>query len=259
MDLQNHRRNMTKYYRRGSREDPPFENNNLRRKRTIVFELSLLQSLLLAILFIISFVWMFYFGLTLGRQFPRDENKSSLLHKIAIALGYRHGKKELVAEKSDKEKGSSPGEMQLSLTYHQELSKPASSFPPPPKTKPDTTQKKQRKEELQSHQPSTLATTLPTREDREIIKPETSPITTVESTGEKYTVLVASFKSPENAGRLEQMLKSKGYVVYRQEMVIRNETWYRIMVGSFDNRDSAARFMAMFNEKEGLKGVVVRK
>lgn len=262
MELQNYSRNGTRYYRKGGREDPPFEK---KRRKTIVFEITLLQAFFLAVIFFAGFGWMFSLGITLGKQFPADESRLSLLQKLALALGYDNTKKDTLASKTNGGKTSSPAEIQLNLTYHEELSKPlpySISSNPPSKTRSDTTQKQQRKEPPQTQQTlsSSSSSPPPPRDDtKEPAKPEMNPTTTVENTGEKYTVLVASFKSSDNAGRLEQMLKSKGYVVSRQETVIRNETWYRVMVGNFDSRDSAVRFMAMFNEKEGLKGVVVRK
>lgn len=263
MDWHNNRRNVT-IYRRGGREDPSFENKRvLKKKRTIIFEFTYPQICFFIVVVTISFMWIFYLGLTLGRQFPEDEHKLSLAQKLAVAMGYNYAKKETSSEKSNQDKPASPGEMQLNLTYYQELSKPLitsanTSTSRPSKTGQETPKKQQRQENVQTQQQSVLPPA-PTHREDIVVKPETSSTVTVESTGEKYTVLVASFRSPENANRLEQTLRSKGYIVSRQETVIRNETWYRITVGNFDSRDSAVRFMAMFNEKEGLKGVVVRK
>lgn len=257
--------NTHRTYQRRAREEPYSDRNRSpKRKKTIIFELTLFQFFVLVAVCFLSFVWMFSLGFTIGKQFPEDEARRSLLQKIAIALGYARGKTTVARNEPDKQATPPPGEMQLNLAYHQELSKPVLPAQPPAQTNASSQnakpQKQQRKETTQTQkEPAPLPPPPPHREEKEIPKPESSPTTIVESTGEKYTVLVASFKSAENAGRLEQMLRSKGYIVSRQETVIRNETWYRVLVGNFDNRESAQKFTAMFNEKEGLKGVVVRK
>jgi len=272
MDSREYRWNTSNYYRRMAREESSFGRNirNPAKRRTISFELTPLQFLAVIVVFFLSFAWIFCLGVTIGKQFPEDREKLSLLQKIALAMGYSSGKKTSTETKSDQDKVPSPGEMQLNLTYHKELSKPATgltshvssvSKPTSGSRTPESTKAQSSKETSNLNVPPS-STKEEKKEEKEQPKLEnmsSTPTATIESTGEKYTVLVASFKSPENAGRLEQMLRAKGYMVSRQETLIKNETWYRVMVGNFDNREAAVRFMAMFNEKEGLKGVVVRK
>jgi len=272
MDPREHRWNTSNYYRRMAREEPSFGRNmrSSPKRRTISFELTPLQSFAIIVVFFLSFAWIFCLGVTVGKQFPEDKEKLSLLQKIALVMGYNSGKKTSTEAKSDQDKVPSPGEMQLSLTYHKELSRPApgltsrpvSTSKPSSTSQPAGTTKNQPTKETSNLNVPPPPSKEEKKEEKEHPKLEDmtpTPTTTIESTGEKYTVLVASFKSPENAGRLEQMLRTKGYMVSRQETLIKNETWYRVMVGNFDNREAAVRFMAMFNEKEGLKGVVVRK
>lgn len=266
MGINDRRFNSNRIYERKNREElSPDRSWVTKRKRTILFELTLFQFFILLTVCLISFVWMFSLGLTLGRQFPEEESKQSLLQKVAVALGYRRDRSSTAKTKSDGEKSTPPSEMQLALTYHNELSKPLvpgiTSSQTMSSSKTAGQPKQQRRENPQPQKEPASPQPQQIREEREkeTTKPEPSPTTTVESTGEKYTVLVASFRSGDNAGRLEQMLRSKGYIVSRQETVIRNETWHRVMVGNFDSRESAQRFTAMFNEKEGLKGVVIRK
>ncbi|MEJ5300378.1 MAG: SPOR domain-containing protein [Thermodesulforhabdaceae bacterium] len=257
-----------------AREEPSSYRNirGSEKKRTLSFELTLLQSCLLAVIFFFSFVWVFYVGVTVGKHFPEDKGKLSLLQKIALAMGYNPGKKVSAETKKEQEASPSPGEMQLELAYHKELSKPvaestsritpivhSSTTLQTTKTPRKTTSLQPPKESSSSYVAVTPSPVLDDKERSKLDVVDTPPTTTIESTGEKYTVLVASFKSAENAGKLEQTLKAKGYMVSRHETVVKNETWYRVTVGNFDSRESAVRFMAMFNEKEGLKGVVIRK
>ncbi len=227
----------------------------------MTISLSIVQTVLLVVVIFGGFLWMFALGVTVGRQFPEDNAQLSLLQHIALKLGYTHRK----GDSSQNSQGTKPqfvepGEMQVALTYHQGLTTPPPSTPSSSSqlvhgaTKPQPSREKKPPFELST--PPTPPPAAP-KEERERDIP--TKVESIETTGERYTLLVASFKSPENAAKLEQILRAKGYNVSREETRINNETWHRVTVGTFDNRDVAMRFMGMFNEKERLRGVLIRR
>ncbi len=223
-------------------------NGKVRKKRKVIIELTIFQFFGLLVALFLGFLWMFAVGLTIGRNFPQDEGKFSLMQKIVIAMGYKPKE----AKEKEKSEPPKPREIQASLNYHQELTKP---FIPNQPTQKVTSSSKQKLSSLLPPPPPSQPSIVSTGAER-----ESQPTTvTPPSSEEKYTVLVASFKNLENASKMEQMLKSKGYIVNVEETKVNNETWYRITVGNFDSREVAMKFMAMFNEKERLKGVLIRK
>ena len=76
---------------------------------------------------------------------------------------------------------------------------------------------------------------------------------------EYYTIMVASLKNVENARALLARLKKQGYGP-RMESVTLDDggRWYRVLVGSFSNREEAQQFAAEFNAKEKEKSLVLR-
>jgi cell division septation protein DedD len=76
---------------------------------------------------------------------------------------------------------------------------------------------------------------------------------------EAHALLVASLRSEENAQKLVQQLRAKGYDA-RLQTLDKSEggRWYRVIVGSFKNREEAQRFAAEFNKREKAQGMAVR-
>jgi cell division septation protein DedD len=72
-------------------------------------------------------------------------------------------------------------------------------------------------------------------------------------------LLVASLRSHGNAQKLVQQLRAKGY---DPQLDTLDKTdggrWYRVMVGSFTNREDAQRFVAEFNKREKAQAMVIR-
>jgi cell division septation protein DedD len=77
---------------------------------------------------------------------------------------------------------------------------------------------------------------------------------------EQFTLLVASLKDPENAQKLMDQLKGKGYTPKLESLDLNGGgRWNRVLVGSFQSRDSALKFAAEFNRKESMEGLVIRE
>ncbi|MBW1975295.1 MAG: SPOR domain-containing protein [Deltaproteobacteria bacterium] len=208
-----------------------FQKGN--KKKGIRFELTIPQALLLGAVICGLMLWMFGLGLTVGRGISPDtgEKTKNLLQKAAIKLGYKPAAPLLPPSYS---KAIEEAEkMELSLTYHKALTTPA-----PPSRK----------------------TLKPKPEPEPEPEEEPKEISDEENTGTAgFTVLVASFKEPKNASNLERILKSKGYPVTKQTVKIKDVTWHRVLVGNFETREDALRFVELFNKKEKMEGIVIQR
>ncbi len=69
----------------------------------------------------------------------------------------------------------------------------------------------------------------------------------------KYTVQIASFKKIDNAHRYVKQLKNKGYPAFITKSQIDKATWYRVRVGTFNDRKKAYKYSKMIKSKEKLK------
>lgn len=77
---------------------------------------------------------------------------------------------------------------------------------------------------------------------------------------EQFTLLVASLKDPENAQKLMEQLQAKGYTPKLEALDLNGGgRWNRVLVGSFQSRESALKFAADFNKKESMEGLVIRE
>ena len=85
-----------------------------------------------------------------------------------------------------------------------------------------------------------------------ISKPETSvsaKLPNIDPNGQ-FTVQIASFKNEADARKLQNKLKSAGYPAFIKQANIGQETWFRLRVGTFTNKDQAKTYGDMLLKKE---------
>lgn len=105
------------------------------------------------------------------------------------------------------------------------------------------------------HSPETkinLKVEKPQLSNKPVSKPETSVSTTlpkIDPNGQ-YTVQIASFKNEADARKLQNKLKSSGYPAFIKQANIDQETWFRLRVGTFTNKDQAKTYGDMLLKKE---------
>lgn len=89
----------------------------------------------------------------------------------------------------------------------------------------------------------------------EIKQPKTASVADFPETDPdgKYTVQIASFKKIDNAHRYVKQLKNKGYPAFITKALIKDSTWYRVRVGTFNDRKKACKYSKMIKNKEKLK------
>ncbi|MGI9534748.1 MAG: SPOR domain-containing protein [Thermodesulfobacteriota bacterium] len=72
--------------------------------------------------------------------------------------------------------------------------------------------------------------------------------------GGKYTVQLGSFQNIDTAYKLEKSLNEKGYPSFVVKAVIPEKgTWYRVRVGTFNNKDKASDYAEKIKNKEKLE------
>jgi cell division protein FtsN len=72
-----------------------------------------------------------------------------------------------------------------------------------------------------------------------------------------WTVQVNSTTNPEQARELARNLKGKGYDAYTVQAPVRGQTWYRVRVGRFANREKAREMEARLKVREGMENAYV--
>ncbi|MCE5333586.1 MAG: SPOR domain-containing protein [Desulfobacteraceae bacterium] len=213
--------------------------------------------------------FMFVLGLLVGRGIALvNSDDFSARAEIMRFLGLDRQVGQPAAKAGDS--WSDPRKMLESLNYYEDLTQKASTVPPPsarpaladsaaPAAGMEPPPKEVTREAKRTvSQPQPVPERAPAPEPE---KPAKSPAPgAVSLPGEQYTLLVASLKDKDNAQRLFDQLRSKGYTPRLEALDLNGGgAWTRVLVGSFQSREAAIRFAAEFNKKENMEGLVVRE
>lgn len=75
----------------------------------------------------------------------------------------------------------------------------------------------------------------------------------------KFTVQVGSYATESEAEGQAKQLKNKGWAAFYVPANVSGKTWYRVMVGTFNNHNSAQAFRKDFMKESGMKSALVQK
>lgn len=75
----------------------------------------------------------------------------------------------------------------------------------------------------------------------------------------KYTVQVASYADETEAKKHAGDLKEKGWHAFYLAANVSGKTWYRVVVGLFNNQEKAKEFRAQFMKESNAKAAIVQK
>jgi len=75
----------------------------------------------------------------------------------------------------------------------------------------------------------------------------------------KYTVQVGSYLDEKEAKTRAADLKGKGWNAFYLPATVKGKTWYRVLVGLFNNQDSAKQFRAQFMKEANTQSAIVQK
>ncbi len=214
---------------------------------------------------VLALAWMFVFGILIGRGIPLvSSDELSLNAHLMRFLGL--GKQ--AAQQPPPEAAEtfdSPQSMLQTLDYFQDLTQsdapnapslrrlPTMPTPPPKQPAPETPDQKTKAPAEQPKPPSDP------RSPHSLQAPSREP--GPPATGsEHFTLLVSSLKDADNAQKLVDQLRTKGYSPRIETLNLSGSgRWNRVLIGFFPNRDEALRFASEFNRKEHTEGLVIRE
>jgi cell division septation protein DedD len=75
----------------------------------------------------------------------------------------------------------------------------------------------------------------------------------------KFSVQVASYADEKQAKDHAADLKGKGWTAFYLSANVKGHTWFRVLVGLFENPKSADEFRAQFEKDAGVKSAIVQK
>lgn len=224
------------------------------------FELSRLQLSLCCFGFLAALSWMFVFGLLVGRGVPLVDPSDISFHAVFLRfLGLN--KSPAKPPPNEAQTWEDQKKMLETLKYYEDLTQkgvsPGSrSNPSSPGGASHPTAKGPAENPAQVRQKTPAPPEVPT----DIARGQSAPDAAgPETSGEQFTLLISSLRDSENAQRLLDQLKTKGYPVRIESLDLSGARWNRVLVGSFQSRADALRFAAEFNRKEKMEGLVIRE
>ena len=99
----------------------------------------------------------------------------------------------------------------------------------------------------------------PTDGMKEERKPSSALPSVASSAIGKYTVQVASYADEKEAKGHAAGLKGKGYNAFYLPANVNGRTWFRVLVGLFNNSKTAGDFRAQFMKEANTKSAIVQK
>lgn len=242
----------------GKLQEPPRGGGRAKKPGRYRFEYTFPQLLLRAFAAVMVCSWMFALGVFVGRGVPVAESGNvSLRDQFMRVLGLTRepaGRSGRAAEIWE-----DPEKTLAELDYHAALTQRPHSSPEKSSGKSESFVKgrvpKTAAAPATVHSPQESARA----EDQAPGKKEEAPPPPIVLATGQFSVLIASMSRQENAQKMLQQLQSKGYSP--QMEVIKNTEgvrWYRILVGSFKDREEAQRYVADLNRREKLQAMVIR-
>lgn len=213
-----------------------------------------------------ALTWMFVFGILVGRGIPlvSSEELSVRAHLLRfLGLGPQVAKQ---AEPEAAEHFDSPRTMLETLDYYLSLTRKNDTGPPPlrPVANPPSPAAKPPGDPAAQKQASP-SPGQPPRPQEDSAGPASQTAAASDSSApehlsEHFSLLVSSMKEAENAQRLLDQLRGKGYAPRIETVNLGGSgRWNRVLVGYFASREEAMRFAAEFNRKERMEALVVRE
>lgn len=94
------------------------------------------------------------------------------------------------------------------------------------------------------------------KQEKKSLLSKNTPLPPVVPDGQ-YTIQIGSFKNEADAKKLQNKLKSKGYPAFLKQVTIGQDTWFRLRIGTFENKDQAKIYgdILLIKEPELIKSV----
>lgn len=232
------------------------------------FELSRKKLFFYVLSFATALCWMFVLGVLVGRGISLvDSEDISLKAEFIRFLGLGEQTGQPVPKAA--ETWGDPRKMMESLNYYEDLTGQGTPSPAAPikagRPEGPAAADPTAAEPVKEHVAKRLhagSSAQPEPERQPPAEPKAAKAGPPPAPGfsEQFTLLVASLKDPENAQRLMEQLKAKGYAPRLEGLDLNGGgKWNRVLVGAFQTREAALKFAADFNRKESMEGLVIRE
>jgi len=242
-------------------------------KKRFRFECGTTRLVMYCLVLVAGFSWMFVLGVLVGRGIPLVSSRDFSFHAQFVKfLGL--GKEPPQPPANVAETWENPKEIMQSLTYYEDLTKkggPPSPLPKPPSPPADAVQKgpagdnTSPKPAAPAASPAPLPAAQAEQHAAQTVRKAPVPESPKETAGpepgaEHFTLLISSLREVENANRIMEQLRSKGYSPRLDSLDLSESgRWNRVLIGSFRSREEALHFAAEFNRKERMEGLVIRE
>jgi cell division septation protein DedD len=229
------------------------------------FELGYWELISCSLGMVVALAWMFVFGILIGRGIPLvSSDDISLQAHLMRFLGMGTPTAQQPRPEVD-ETLDSPQKMLQALDYYEDLTQSDTPHAPTLRHLPTVPVPPAKQPAAALPNPKTKAAGEPTQPNQE---PRSAPPQQASlresgppgSASEHFTLLVSSLKDADNAQKLVEQLRTKGYSPRIESINLGGSgRWNRVLVGIFKNREEALRFASEFNRKEHTEGLVIRE
>jgi len=216
------------------------------------------------VVFLIS-AWMFFLGVLVGRgMFPLSFDINALEKKIAELKETSLKAEEMMVQKASPVSPDVKSELEfyeaLKMNKQSEamnLAAPKSGSPgqaestikPENRVKPETPLKTKAVPKPEKMSESTKSET-------KVAPPVFETRTSGEKPDKHYSIQVASLKDPQEADKLVEMFRKRGYPAYRASAEVRNTgVWHRVRIGPFPKQSEALRILGPISRES--KGALI--
>lgn len=243
------------------------QDETLKKPKRFRFQLGYWELISYSLGMVVVLSWMFVFGILIGRGIPLvSSDDISLQAHLMRFLGLGKQAAQQPPQEAS-ETFDSPQKMLQSLDYYEDLTQSDAPNTPtlrhlPPVPAPPS---KQPAAETQTPNPKAKAAGEHNQPTQELRSAASQQASLRESgppgpTSEHFTLLVSSLKDADNAQKLVEQLRTKGYSPRIESINLGGSgRWHRVLVGIFKNREEALRFASEFNRKERTEALVIRE
>ena len=207
--------------------------------------------------------WMFGMGVMVGREtapvrFDLDQLKKTL---ESLQRAPREPQKNAPPIESTEMKDKTKLDFYEVLPKNREdadvnLPKPTPPGPASAKPEPPATKTQETTAQARAEKPPTVPAAPPAPKTE---KPAPAPAPAAAASGQAFTVQVSAVKSEEEARRMVDRLRQRGYAAHVETTAMPDKsTWYRVRMGEFPTKESARGTVDRL-QKDGFGPMVVPK
>jgi cell division septation protein DedD len=210
--------------------------------------------------------WMFGMGVMVGREtapvrFDLDQLKKTL---ESLQKASREPQKNAPPAESTEMKDKTKLDFYEVLPKNREdadvnLPKPTTPGPASAKAEPPSPRAAETPAQARAEKPPTVPAAPPVPKTEKPAPAPASPPQAAAAPGQAFTVQVSAVKSEEEARRIVDRLRQRGYAAHVEATAMPDKsTWYRVRMGEFPTKESARGTVERL-QKDGFSSMVLPK